>query len=448
MKFPIAFALSLLLLSPGHGLAQVSQPDTPGSLNMDIQLENIFVHRHEPVVHALVNLRADQSSGGHDLPVNLSLVIDRSGSMQGQKIADARQAALSMVDRLRAGDRVSIVSYSDGARVDVRSTVINDRTRRRIQAAIRRISTSGSTHLSGGLEAGIREVKRHVKEGQANRVLLISDGLANRGITSVSELNRIARAASQDGVVTTTLGLGEDYNEDLMTAVANHGAGNYYFVEHSEDLAGTLDSELDQMMATIAGGASLELHLGDDITVEEVYGYAWKRTGGRTVIQLGDVFAGQRRAVLVKLRLPRRTSTFNVGEFALLYEDLADRSGRQSAAAELTVTVTGDRSKVRANRNLEVEARIGEIELATKMQEAARMVEEGRYERAREVLQDARGEAKLKARSLGASGDALGASADETEELMERLKRAPASATERKALIKRSKGKAYKLRKK
>lgn len=380
--------------------------------------------------------------------MNLSLVIDRSGSMQGQKIVDARQAALSMVDRLRRGDRVSIVSYSDDVRVDLRSTVVNERTRFTIKRAIRRISANGSTFLSGGLEAGIRETRRHLRGDQANRVLLISDGLANRGVTTVSALNRIARTATQDGIVTTTLGLGADYNEDLMTAVANHGGGNYYFVERSEDLASILDQELDQMMATVAGGATLELSLDDGVSVEEVFGYAWNRDGNRTVIRLGDVFAGQRRAVLVKLRVPRSLGSKPLGDFTVLYDDMTAGGARGSANARANIHVTTDRELVRRHRNDEVDARIGEIELATQMQHAAQMVEEGRFDEARGVLHKAKLKAHTKGESLGRAGSGLVGSAGAVDGLIKELESAPASAKQRKTFMKRSKGRAYKLQKK
>jgi len=415
---------------------------------MQMQLENTFVHRHEPVVHTLIGLKGVEASASNDLPMNLSLVIDRSGSMQGQKIVDARQAALSMIDRLRRGDRVSIVSYSDNVRVDVRSTVINRRTRRTIKQAIRRISADGSTFLSGGLEAGIREARRHLRGDQANRVLLISDGLANRGITAVSALNQIARTATQDGIATTTLGLGADYNEDLMTAVANHGGGNYYFVERSEDLASILDQELDQMMATVASGATLELSLNDGVEVEEVYGYAWNRDGNRTVIRLGDVFAGQSRAILVKLRVPRKDGSKTLGDFTVLYDDMTAGGQRASANARVQIKVTSDRELIRRNRNDEVEARIGEIELATQMQHAAQMVKEGRFEEARGVLHDAKRKAQSKGASLGSAGAGLVGSAGQVDSLVKELKAAPNSAMGKKTFMKRSKGAAYKLRKK
>ncbi|MBD90088.1 MAG: hypothetical protein CL940_07110 [Deltaproteobacteria bacterium] len=448
MKLSTLLTVTLLLCLSAPGFAQVTDLETRGSLQMDMQLQNTHVHRHEPVVHTLIGLKGMEASASNDLPLNLSLVIDRSGSMQGQKMVDARQAALSMVDRLRRGDRVSIVSYSDEVRVDVRSTVINQRTRRTVKRAIRRISADGSTFLSGGLETGIREARRHLRGDQANRVLLISDGLANRGITSVSALNRIARVAAQDGIATTTLGLGADYNEDLMTAVANHGGGNYYFVEHSQDLASILDQELDQMMATIASGATLELALGDGVKVEEVYGYAWNRDGGRTTIRLGDVFAGQRRAILLKLRVPRNLGEKSLGDFTLLYDDMTDGGERASANARASVEVTSDRKKVRENRNDEVEARIGEIELATQMQNAAQMVQEGRYEEARGILDTAKHKATKKALMLGTKGQGLGRSAGQVDGMIKELQAAPSSPTKKKAFMKRSKGRAYKLKKK
>ena len=443
-----SLSLAALLVAPLASAAPLVIAGPSGSLQMKVQLENTHVHDHDPVVHALVGLTADKKiSRATQRPINLALVIDRSGSMSGQKIVDAREAAIQMVDRLRDGDRVAIVSYSDGVQIDAPSVVVDDSERRRIKEVIRRIGASGSTNLSGGLVAGQQEVHKHLDSDKVNRVLLISDGLANRGVTDQPSLNRIAREASQQGIVTTTLGLGSDYNEDLMTAVADHGGGNYYFVEESKDLAGVLSGELAQMMATVARQATLEVTLPDGVEVVEVYGYAWQQEGPTVVVRLGDVFAGQMRNVLWKLTVPGHAGPVDMGELALRYQDL-NADTRRAAKASLAVTVTRDKDVVSTHRDDEVAARIAEIELATSMQKAAQLVEQGRYEDARKELQRATTKARATSRRLGSAGGGLADSAEEAEALSDDLAAPPAAAAEQKAMVKKSKAGAYKLRKK
>lgn len=442
------FALTLTPLASAAPLAVTA--DSGSSLTMKVQLENTHVHRDSASVHALVNLSAVRNHSGGEQAVNLALVIDRSGSMQGQKISDARAAAMKMVELLRAGDRVSIVSYSDGVRVDLPSVVIDRRTREAVKDAIRRVGASGSTNLSSGMIAGQQEVERHLDSDKVNRVILISDGLANRGITALPQLNRIAREAAQKGIVTSTLGLGADYNEDLMTAVADHGGGNYYFVQHSDQIASVLQGELSQMMATVARQATLEVTLPAGVAVEEVYGYAWQAEGRTVVVRLGDVFAGQTRAILWKLRATDASvGTATLGTLKLHYRDATtSRNSRRSASASLAIKITTDRSAVTANLDKDVAARIAEIELATSMQKAALLVQEGRYEDARQTLQRATRKAKDNSRSLGSAGAGLSKSAEEAEALADDLAAPPASAREQKAYTKKAKAGAYKLRKK
>ena len=441
----LSLFLSLLLLGCSAALAQNVEG---GSLGLSTRLENTHVHVGEPTVHALIGVEAARGGGSQDLPINLALVIDRSGSMQGQKIADARAAALGMIDRLRKGDRVSIVTYSDDVRVDVSSTVVNRRSRGPIKDVVRRISAGGSTFLSGGLERGHQQVRNHLDREHVHRVLLISDGLANRGITAVPALNRIARMASQDGIVTTTLGLGADYNEDLMTSVADHGGGNYYFVEDSSQLANVLNGELSQMMATVAREVTLEIGLPAGVRMEEVFGYAWEPRDGQAVIRLGDVFSGQTRAVLCKLRVPANTGHLRLGNVTLNYLDPQTGVMMGAQRGDLNVSVTTSAGLVARNIDQEVAARIAEIELATSMQEAADLVQAGRYDDARTTLEHAQRAAQRKSTSLGSQGKGLRESARQADELLDALASPPASAAEQKGLVKRSKSKAYQIRKK
>jgi Ca-activated chloride channel family protein len=366
------FAVTSLAFAAPAGAATLATGPLPGSVGFRVQMENTHVLSGQAVVHALATLEAPKTFRGRDRAVNLGLVIDRSGSMLGQSIVDARDAAMQMIDRLRDGDRVSIVSYADDVRVDVPSLVLDARSRERVKDAIRRIGPNGWTNLSGGLVAGHAEVRAHLDSDKVNRVILISDGLANRGVTALPALNRIAREALQEGIVTTTLGLGANYNEDLMTAVADNGGGNYYFVQESKEIAGVLAGEVAQMMATVARQVAMELTLPAGVTVDEVFGYAWQQEGPTVIVRLGDLFAGQRRAVLLRLRVTDRSGTLALGTLSVRYEDLAADGARRSASERLSVTVTSDRQLVERSRDKDVEARIAEIELATSMQRPPR----------------------------------------------------------------------------
>ncbi len=181
--------------------------------------------------------------------------------------------------------------------------------------------------------------------------------------------------------------------------------------------------------------------------VQEVYGYAWQQEGPTVIVRLGDVFAGQMRNVLWKLSVPGKTGRVDMGELALRYQDL-NAGKRRSATSTLSVDVTRDRDIVSKHRDDEVAARIAEIELATSMQKAALLVEQGRYEDARQELQKATSKARATSRQLGAAGGGLSDSAEEAEALSDDLAAPPAAASERKAMVKKSKAGAYKLRKK
>lgn len=448
---PVALALAAVsfatLGAPPAAAAPLLVAGEKGSLSLDVRLENTHVHVSQPAVHVLATLRAEAGRGGERRPVNLALVVDRSGSMSGQKIADARDAALQMVDLLRDGDRVAIVSYSDGVRVDLPSVEVDARSREDLRDAIRRISASGSTNLAGGLVAGHTEVRRHLDSDKVNRVVLISDGLANVGVTSVPALNRIAREASQEGIVTTTLGLGADYNEDLMTSVADHGGGNYHYVQESKQIAGVLAGELGQMMATVAKQGTLEVTLPAGVEVDEVFGYAWQAEGRTVVVRLGDVFAGQQRSILLRLRAPKREGHVELGTIALAWQDMNAGGARRSARAPMDVTVTSSRDLVAAHLDKEVAARIAEIELATSMQKAATLAQEGRFDDAKRELEQANLRARSQAKALGAQGARLEKSAGESEKLYEDLDAAPASAEEQKKAVKKMKAGSYKMQK-
>lgn len=192
---------------------------------------------HEPVaagrvVRLLLRLEADAPPRTDRLPLNLSLVLDRSGSMHGGKLTAAREAAALLVRRLAPEDVVSVVAYDD--EVETVAEPATGAAQAELPREIERIETGGSTNLSGGWLRGRELVARNLLERGVNRVILLTDGQANVGITDPQRLTGLAAEAGRQRMTTTTIGFGADYNERLLRAMADAGGGNTYYIEHTD----------------------------------------------------------------------------------------------------------------------------------------------------------------------------------------------------------------------
>jgi len=191
-------------------------------------------------------------------PMNLAVVLDRSGSMgTEQKMEYARAAVRSLVDQLRSDDVLSIVIYDDV--VEVLRSACRVGNKEEVRRLIDEVAPRGWTNLGGGMIEGFRQVQKNSSRGFVNRVILVSDGLANRGITDPVELAGIARRYRNASVSLTAIGVGLDYNENLMVSLAESGGGNYYFVEHPRHLASMFRREFDGLQCLVAQNASIEL---------------------------------------------------------------------------------------------------------------------------------------------------------------------------------------------
>jgi len=236
-------------------------------------------------------------------PLNVSLVLDRSGSMAGEPFKNMLLAAEAFVSQMRDGDRVSVVPFSDAVYEAVPSVVIDGNSRQAVIAAIRSLRDGGGTFFSGGMLAGLYEVFSAFQPWQINQVILFSDGEPNIGITSAAELARIAERASESGVSVTTIGFGHLHDEILMQSIADASGGNYYYVDAPGDMAGIFQREAGAILRTASRATDIELQMPPGLTLEDVMGYDYIVTGpGRVVVRLGSVPHDEERYVVLKFR--------------------------------------------------------------------------------------------------------------------------------------------------
>ncbi|QWD60762.1 VWA domain-containing protein [Polynucleobacter sp. MWH-UH35A] len=173
----------------------------------------------------------------------VSLVIDRSGSMSGGKLDEAKRCALDLLSRLKDGDWVSVVAYDD--RIEVLLETMSVRMAKALlPLRLDELQPRNMTNLHGGWLKGAETLAPRAGRGMVSRVILLSDGQANRGLTSIEGICEQVRELASAGVTTSTVGIGFDFNEELMTAIAKAGQGNCWYGQRAEDLAESFDAEL------------------------------------------------------------------------------------------------------------------------------------------------------------------------------------------------------------
>jgi hypothetical protein len=241
-------------------------------------------------------------------PLDVSLVLDRSGSMHGEPFRNLLRAAEAFVGQLRDGDRVSVVVFSDGVFEAVAPLTLDPTTRAGAVAAIRALETGGLTRLSGGLLAGLYDVWSTFDAWNVNHVVLLSDGLPNQGITDRSRLASLAAAAAERGVGITTVGFGPDHDELLMQGIADAGGGTYHLVSSAADIPAVFQREAADMLGVAARDTVVGVAVPAGWAVEDVVGQDYWLEGGRVWVRLGAIPRGEERSLVLRLRPAKATA--------------------------------------------------------------------------------------------------------------------------------------------
>lgn len=319
-------------------------------------------------------------------PLNLALVLDRSGSMQGDKLRYVQQAACHVLDLLDEHDRIAVVAYDDQINVIARSANVTEHVRRDLKDRINALRPGGWTDLSGGWLEGCREIAAHQLPQGVNRALLLTDGLANRGMTDIEELTHHARELRRRGVATSTFGVGLDFNEQLLEALAEQGGGHFYYIERPEQIPEVFRRELGELLTVVAREVFLSVAIPRGVAVELLGDLAHERDGERLRVFLGDVCAGERRVLYTRvLTPPDAPGTSVVLRAELGYADLDGRTA--TVAAELAFSYAREAETLLAPLYEELLRRASEVELATAAARAVKLEREGQRQQAQAVMQ-------------------------------------------------------------
>ncbi|MEO6005968.1 MAG: VWA domain-containing protein [Opitutus sp.] len=393
MKQRILFSLAATLIS-AMSLAVSAKSTTSASATDSnyVQLR-IDVDRGvlpaESTAKAVVKIGLDCARlPGRDLrpPVNLSLVIDRSGSMSGEKIASARNAALEAIRRLGPDDIVSLVVYDTQVQTLIPAQRLG--TGREIERAICGIEVGGNTALYGGVSRGATEVRRHAEDGKyVNRIILLSDGLANVGPSSAEELGRLGASLMKEGISVTTIGLGLGFNEDLMTRLAQRSDGNTYFVENSEDLSRIFAAELGDVLNVVARRVVIEIDFPEGVRPLSFVGREGTIRGQRAELALNQLYGGQEKFALVEVEVsPSRSGVEReIARAQVTYEDAINQKSAK-LSAKRTVQFSSSHAEMVSSANHQVQADYATNIIAVAKDEAVALVDANKREAAAGVL--------------------------------------------------------------
>ena len=240
-------------------------------------------------------------------PQAIQVVLDRSGSMSGEPLESAKGSLLKLVDRLAPQDFFGLVAFDDAALVVVPMRPVQDHHIPSLRQAIRQLNTGGSTDISAGYLMGLRELTRVTTVG-ASTLLLISDGHANSGEQDPKILESIATKHATQRVTTSTIGLGNGYDEIILEALATGGGGAHRFASTIDEAVGAIAAEVSDLLDKSAVNAVLRVKPVQGFTqppqIQVIQRLPFWKDGEDYVVQLGDLYAGENRRFIIGLEVP------------------------------------------------------------------------------------------------------------------------------------------------
>ncbi len=340
----------------------------PGGLTLQVVPGNRYAMAPESSrEHALVQLQSSGMMAGRRLPLNLCLVIDRSGSMEGEPLDYVKRACGYVVDLLEPTDVLSVVTFEE--QIDVVMPARRVVNKQLIKDHIQRIQPGNTTNLYDGIVAGASQVASVRSDAYVNRLIVLTDGEPTAGIKDFPSIVGAVQEQKSRGISVTALGFGPEYNEELLAGIAKRSGGNYYYISRPELIPEVFRKELDALLTVTAKNPRLRLLLSRWTQVRQIHGHL-PAFGNRSVeVPLPDLERGMSLSAVVELELGRRPpGSYRVARVEVTYDDAVTGAMGQTLSDDLVFEFVTDRALVAGGVNPQVQR---ELEIA----EASRNLE-------------------------------------------------------------------------
>lgn len=418
--FVLSLAQAKTLAVTGGGLAASSGPV---HLSARLDRGSVLVGQDGEVRAELVLSADHEVTKSERKDTDLVVILDRSGSMRGEKISFAKAAVRELVGQLGPDDRFALVTYSDDASARIALGYATDDARRQWLASVDSVRADGYTNMSGGMDLAFDLIEGSRAAGRAARAVLISDGLPNQGDPSPEGLVRRASRAPRGDYVMTAVGVGSDFNEHLMTRLADAGTGNYHYLASGHDLAAVFANELSTARTTVASSVAVTIDPASGVAVTDASGYPLEvDSGGSVVFRPGILFSGQERRVWVTFRVrPDAVGELTLGSVSMSWK----RDGRAHSlalGATPVVQVVEDERRYYTDIDKETwERSVVTEEWNETRQKASKAVAAGRKDEAISIVRDYRNKnaaanAEVGSAAVTSNLDEAAAFEDEIEE--------------------------------
>lgn len=368
----------------------------PEVVMMEGALGNRYVpagQETEIIARLRIGTRAPASQ--HRPAINLALVIDTSGSMDGRPIADARIATAALLDTLHDGDRLAVVAFHSETEVVLASTVFERSRIAELRERVSQLEAIGTTDLAGGLRAGLEEVIRHYEPSGINRVVLLSDGVPN----DASMIEGLAQAAGERQIAITALGLGTEYDETLLASISQRSGGRFHYVADSAQVAAVFQDEVLRMTRILARNLAVDLRPGPGVRIESIVGQPIVAADGSVRVTIGDLAEGESRDLIVRLRAGgrREGALVEVMDAVLGFDDALEEAGHFQRRIFLGARSTLNADDLASGRDEDVERDAARMLAAAITIEAIALARGGELEQARAMLSSAAAQARSNA---------------------------------------------------